>query len=293
MKFLCLHGMGTSSMIFEAELKKYTEVLGVGHEFVFINGFHESGPAAGLPESATPPYFCFYRKISCSEMQVTHDELKSIIEDEGPFDACIGFSQGAAVLTSYLMEHEIKRSTEKPPFAFAVMFSPTISVAPDQKFGQDYIERYAKYYDHNRDMTKKIKVKVTKSRAALLLPGQKSQLVAEFQDLIAQGMQSAAENGEVQEDTGMDINDVNTWPRVFHPFLCEERIRIPTVYVMGKEDPYEDQSKLSRRLCEPTVSRTVEHGGVHMVPRATKDVKKVVQAIEWAMHQSTVSAFQY
>jgi hypothetical protein len=47
MKFLCLHGMGTSSMIFEAELKKFTEALGYSNEYFFVDGFHPCGPAAG------------------------------------------------------------------------------------------------------------------------------------------------------------------------------------------------------------------------------------------------------
>lgn len=46
MKFLCIHGMGTSALIFETELKKYTEALGCDNEYVFINGAHECGPAA-------------------------------------------------------------------------------------------------------------------------------------------------------------------------------------------------------------------------------------------------------
>ena len=64
--------------------------------------------------------------------------------------------------------------------------------------------------------------------------------------------------------------------------------------ISGKEDPYKLQAKLGKRLCEPTVSRSVDHGGAHQIPRATKDVKRIVQAIEWAMHQAaTATVFQY
>ena len=140
-----------------------------------------------------------------------------------------GFSQGSAVLISVLMEHELKNPVANPPFNFAIFFSPTISISPDQTFGQDYIERYEKYYDVERDMTKeaKQKIKAPSSRTALLLPGQKAQLVAEYQELIAQGVKSAVENGDLElEETGTnDIKDINSFPRIFHPFMCEERIR--------------------------------------------------------------------
>lgn len=130
------------------------------------------------------------------------------------------------------MEHELKNPTKKPPFNFAIFFSPTISLSPDQTFGQDYIERYQKYYDMDRDMTKEArnKNKAPSSRTALLLPGQKAQLVAEYQELIAQGIKSAVENGDMtQEDAGSsEIKDANSFPRIFHPFMCEEVRKLPT-----------------------------------------------------------------
>lgn len=51
MKFLCIHGMGTSGLIFETELKKYIEALGCDNEYVFINGANECGPAASKHSS--------------------------------------------------------------------------------------------------------------------------------------------------------------------------------------------------------------------------------------------------
>ncbi|KAH8588578.1 serine hydrolase FSH [Bisporella sp. PMI_857] len=217
------------------------------------------------------------------------------MEEEGPFDAAIGFSQGSALLLSILMHHEITNALKTPPFKFVVLFSATISISPDQKFGQEYIEKYEKYYDYDRDMTKNSKESVLapKSRLALKVPGQKSQLVAEYQDLIAQGIRAAVENGESEEEAISGIKDINSFPRIFHPFMCEERIRIPTVHISGKKDPYKLQAEMARRLCEKSVLRYIEHGGQHQVPRATKDVKKVVEAIEWAMHQATIVAFQY
>lgn len=66
------------------------------------------------------------------------------------------------------------------------------------------------------------------------------------------------------------------------------------MHISGKQDPYKLQAKLGKKLCELTVSKSIEHEGSHQVPRAAKDVKKIVQGIEWAMHQAaTTTAFQY
>jgi hypothetical protein len=194
------------------------------------------------------------------------------------------------------MEHELKDAGKAPPFKFAVLFSSTMSISPDQTFGQDYMERYAKYYDYERDMTKesRSKTKAPKSRTALVIPGQKQLLVQEFQDLVAQGIASAIENGDIGREEAKDvIKDIDSFPRVFHPFMCTERVSIPTVHISGREDPYKMQSDLVRKLCEKPLVKFIEHGGAHQVPRATRDVKKVVDGIEWAIQQASVVRFQY
>ena len=48
MKFLCLHGMGTNSSIFESQLSSTLPYLEAqGHEFIFVDGLIECAPAQG------------------------------------------------------------------------------------------------------------------------------------------------------------------------------------------------------------------------------------------------------
>ena len=48
MKFLCLHGMGTNSSIFESQLSSTLPYLEAqGHEFIFVDGLIECAPAKG------------------------------------------------------------------------------------------------------------------------------------------------------------------------------------------------------------------------------------------------------
>lgn len=42
MRILCLHGMGTSAAILEAQLTRIvTQLRGAGHELLFLDGLHE------------------------------------------------------------------------------------------------------------------------------------------------------------------------------------------------------------------------------------------------------------
>jgi hypothetical protein len=55
MKFLCLHGMGTNSAIFEAQLGPLCSRLEAeGHEFIFVDGITECETSAGMVDSIAP-----------------------------------------------------------------------------------------------------------------------------------------------------------------------------------------------------------------------------------------------
>lgn len=47
MKFLCLHGMGTSARILEAQLSQVIGQLVGQHEFIYVDGEVDAGPIGG------------------------------------------------------------------------------------------------------------------------------------------------------------------------------------------------------------------------------------------------------
>lgn len=47
MRFLCLHGMGTSGRIFQAQMSQIAAALSGQHEFMYIDGCFETDPLAG------------------------------------------------------------------------------------------------------------------------------------------------------------------------------------------------------------------------------------------------------
>lgn len=49
MRVLCLHGMGTSAEIFQAQMSRITPLLeAMGHEFVFVDGLEACDSTEGI-----------------------------------------------------------------------------------------------------------------------------------------------------------------------------------------------------------------------------------------------------
>ncbi|PYH44101.1 DUF341 domain protein [Aspergillus saccharolyticus JOP 1030-1] len=98
MRFLCLHGMGTNSHVFETQL--------------CIEAFYP----------ASDQYFAYYHAHPQSITEAL-SQLHRYLEEEGPFDGAIGFSQGACLIATYLI-HQTQQAPSQPlPVRCAIFFS--------------------------------------------------------------------------------------------------------------------------------------------------------------------------
>lgn len=78
-------------------------------------------PGTDVRELYAPPYRCFYEtNPSISQLLEAHDYLNEIVEEEGPFEGVLGFSQGAEVAASLLLYQ-----APDVRFKFAVFISGT------------------------------------------------------------------------------------------------------------------------------------------------------------------------
>jgi len=118
MRFLCLHGQGTNSEIMRLQTRILCKLLPPSFEYEFIDGEEESDPAKGIDAIYPGPYLQY---ASCAE---TVDKaiayLEEIMEEEGPFDGVIGFSQGAAVAARLILIHQERDLFGPQPFKVAV-----------------------------------------------------------------------------------------------------------------------------------------------------------------------------
>lgn len=66
------------------------------YEFIFIDGGYTCNPAPGVEDFYSGPYLCWYNTPTTAKVTEAHGRISSVIENQGPFDAVMGFSQVCA-----------------------------------------------------------------------------------------------------------------------------------------------------------------------------------------------------
>ncbi|KAL5339616.1 serine hydrolase FSH [Aspergillus crustosus] len=127
MRFLCLHGGSTSGEIFEIQSGGLTTSLEAkGHRFHFVNGRLSSDCEPELRGIVPPPFFNHYPrdKPPGPDLKKAIEYTHRLIARDGPFDAVLGFSQGAALAFSLLQHHAQNKalSADAEPLFKAAVF---------------------------------------------------------------------------------------------------------------------------------------------------------------------------
>ncbi|OQE25698.1 hypothetical protein PENFLA_c008G04638 [Penicillium flavigenum] len=139
MRFLCLHGGGTNGEIFEIQIGGLRQILEKsGHRFKFMNGKINAKVEEELEGIVDGPFYNHYTRGTSpgSSVLEAFDHTKRFIAEEGPFDAVIGFSQGAALAASLLI-HQKKTQPAEPPLFRAAVF--ICGAAPWESSGLEHI----------------------------------------------------------------------------------------------------------------------------------------------------------
>ncbi|TDL16828.1 hypothetical protein BD410DRAFT_794926 [Rickenella mellea] len=153
-RILALHGHAQSSSVIKKKLTAITRELEDEIEFVYIDAPHYVLPVdppniSGLGWTSEPDTFeldasCAIRAwwLDLYGMTDSHSAIESlhymrrILEEQGPFDGIIGFSQGAtlaALLTGYLEYSNINPKfacIDHPPFSLGIFISGYIAQSP-------------------------------------------------------------------------------------------------------------------------------------------------------------------
>ncbi|KAI0887633.1 serine hydrolase FSH [Annulohypoxylon maeteangense] len=137
MRFICLHGMGTSADIFEIQTGPLRQALGKNHEFEFYEGEHEVPPAPGIHSVFERDiYKAWYDPcLGASTHRKAIELLSEIVDEDGPFDGCIGFSQGASLLGSFLLAHQSLNPFSPPPFRLAIFICGSSALSVSESNG--------------------------------------------------------------------------------------------------------------------------------------------------------------
>ena len=219
--------------------------------------------AAIYPE----PYLCYYPLPTPELVRAAHEQVLEVIEEEGPIDAIIAFSQGAALAASMLLQ-QAKEKPHEDLIGMAIFVSASLPFDLDDETGADI-------WRSTQDSSKR-------SLAAVSDP-----LSQKFAKQAPSGTVRPGEFcGELGFDNAPGIPDdpynfEGQLLRRYHPAQLPFgiQIRVPSLHVFGTQDPYLGQARLLVELCDEKMRSTMIHDGGHSVPRGTAFRQSLVSAI--------------
>jgi hypothetical protein len=197
----------------------------------------------------------WHKQYEPEHIEAAHSFLRSIIEEDGPYDGVVGFSQGAALAASFILcdEHHGGLGGGKPPFKMAAFFNCVMLFSPSKEVGTHIGEQV-------RQMEEK--------HAAFL------------------------ESREVETTTKTDDQTNISLLKDIYGFVPDTfpiRISIPTFHVVGAKDQFEEHSRALIKLCEADKTEVFTFEGGHEIPRGKLDVQKCVDMLEMVVMMASLS----
>lgn len=115
-----------------------------------------------MSDAIEGPFYSHTAGYTPAELGDAAESITSYIEDLGPFDGVIGFSQGAAQALSYIHQHQVEQNFlgesqgdnlrgDSPPFKFAVCFSSTVPISRDRRCYEEILHGLSTI-GHQRDV---------------------------------------------------------------------------------------------------------------------------------------------
>jgi hypothetical protein len=215
--------------------------------------FADAPLQCAVPSSDGPVGYKFFDASSIADISKAHEWLTTKLEADGPYDGVIGFSQGATLVSSYLLYDQWYGCEDDPPFRFAAFISGSISLAVLKVLGTPIPKAADRV------------VEETEARRQGNLGPSPLHV-------------SLARQAMFNSDDCFGLN-LNKMPP-------ELKIRIPTVHVWGTKDPSFPTSTHLAGLCDPYIRKIHIHGSGHEVPQGIEDTQALGQLVLWCMQRA-------
>ncbi|RDH36069.1 serine hydrolase FSH [Aspergillus welwitschiae] len=275
MKILCLHGYGTGPNILRYQLSGLMRDADPSWEFHFLSAEVECPPAPDIGSTFPPPYYCWTRSFDAGSIDAAHALIEEAIDEHGPFDGVLGFSQGAAISVSFLLEHKTAYPDEPPPFRFAIFYSPTIPCAADEAYCRSVLGTLSSA-DQQR-------LRSGKDKEIAQLPEPVRSVTESLVKVIKGAHSITRESVPFFLDRPLELI-----PCALHPDVVPTRISIPSLHLRGKNDVpgLDDCGLLVECLCDSNTRRPIIHSAGHDIPRSGPELKQMLSAVEWVVAKS-------
>ena len=304
MRFLCLHGKGTSGEIFDAQTCKSSDWIAyslflrkardqklaeaiaytLGYEdsfrskldparyvFDFVDAPFDSAPAAGIDVFFPPPYYTFWRGTDAEDLKSAHVWLLELLDRQGPYDGVVCFSQGCSLIASFIIYHNNERPEEPLPFAAAIFICGGIPLVMLSDLG---LPVSAEAWEINKRTSRELQ---EKAGAA----GDQVQAVLEGDLEARRGLWDRTDTLEQDPLAPFPTDRTNVFGLNFTQFPDQLKINIPTVHIYGSKDPRYPSSVQLAHFSEEGRRRTFDHAGGHDIPRTTVVSNQIAELVKW------------
>ncbi|OJJ67663.1 hypothetical protein ASPBRDRAFT_78353 [Aspergillus brasiliensis CBS 101740] len=275
MRVLCLHGYGTSADALKYQLSGLLHSADPSWEFHMLSGEVECPPAPGIETNFTGPYYCWTRTFDPPSIEDAHGLIAEAIEDQGPFDGALGFSQGAATLASFLLEYAESNPEEPLPFRFAIFCSTTIPCSSDPDYCRSLVGNLSQQ-DQQR-------IRSGQDDQLAPLPAPIREPMQEFVKVVKAGQSITREPVRFFLD-----RSIEELPCALHPDHFAGRLSIPTLHLRGSNDlpGLSDCASLVEAFCNPQSRKTIVHSAGHDIPRSGLELRQFRAGVEWVIARS-------
>lgn len=210
-------------------------------------------PAPEVEKYHPGPFLAWHRRHFTKDIEGAHEYVRAIIDEDGPYDGVIGFSQGGALAASLILTHQLRQFEHPKPFNFAIFISSVLPVTPSEEIGIDatgYVVGYERSYPGFFGLSEQeLEQKVSSTAAHLFAP--------------------------------MDTTTGNE-------SLLASKIDIPTLHILGSKDEFHSFGRHVVDLCEQRKSHVLVHDHGHEVPRLESFIDKATGLIESVIELSKI-----
>jgi hypothetical protein len=266
--------------------------------------------APGIASVFQGPYFVWHEKYDPKSVEKVHDYLQSVIEEDGPYDGIIGFSEGAALAASYLLAKEYRATLgdvdvyPENELKLAVFFNSVKPYSPSEQIGSNAAEQFQQELRRHSLFLKgqseeRRKSSLSQEQIDSLAERRQSMLSQRRESVIAWknsgGMHGRKASTTSTTDTEFDEKaQGQVWNSLFSPVFCFDpevfpcKIQIPTLNVIGAKDQFQDYSKELTRFCDPEQMEVAILDIGHDIPRSGEGLERIVQAFELTVMTASV-----
>ena len=231
----------------------------------------------GIAEIYTGPYIAFFAHPTPEQVAEAFELVNEVIEEDGPFDGVMGFSQGASLAASLILQRQLDHPSKAPQFRFAIFICGLLPFSPNREFHEEL-------YGSLRDQAASASIAELDEKASLTRNAFNNDIewTSAVSEAITKRPSAAVAQQAIAMFESLKGNSRQSIPKAWHPLWDTSRIDMPTAHIIGAKDPWMPQSLLLKDFCVESQSRMYDHRGGHEVPRSETVARGIADCILWA-----------